>query len=90
MAKKPSFLTTKRLAWSAVAACVGCCTIPVVALAIGFTSIAGLGVYFEQAATGFFVAALSLFLYGVYRKRPQACSMDCSCKRATASPTEKP
>ena len=84
MAKKPSFLTTKRLAWSAVAACVGCCTIPVVALAIGFTSIAGLGVYFEQAATGFFVAALALFLYGVYRKKQPSCRTDCSCKEAAS------
>lgn len=84
MAKKPSILTPKRLAWSAVAACVGCCTIPVVALALGLTSIAGLGVYFEQAATGFFVAALALFLYGVYRKKQRSCSIDCSCKGASS------
>ncbi len=81
--KKPlSVLTTRRLAWSAFAACVGCCTIPVLGIVFGFTSIVGLGVYFEQAALGFFIAALSLFLYSAHKKKQPSCSTDCSCKGA--------
>lgn len=80
MTRKSSILSPKRLGWTAVAACVGCCTVPVVAVALGSTSIAGLGVYFEQAATGFFVTAVALFLYGIFRKRQRFCRTDCSCK----------
>ncbi|WP_189572305.1 hypothetical protein [Marinobacter zhanjiangensis] len=84
MTKKSSILTTKRLAWSAVAACVGCCAIPVIALAFGFTAIAGLGVYLEQAALGFSIAALILFLYLAFRKRQPSCHTNCSCKGTAA------
>lgn len=80
MIKKPTTVTTKRLAWSAVAACVGCCAIPVIALAFGFTAIAGLGMYLEQAALGFSIAAVILFLYLAFRKRQPSCATDCSCK----------
>lgn len=88
MNKKLSMITTKRLAWSAFAACVGCCALPVLAIAFGFTSIAVLGVYFEQAALGFFIAALSLFLYLVYKNKQQRlCKTDCACKGAAADKT---
>lgn len=84
MNKKLSIITTKRLAWTAGAACVGCCAIPVLAIVLGFTSIAGLGVYFEQAALGFFVASLTLFLYLAYRKMQRYCKTDCSCSKTSS------
>lgn len=84
MIKKPTTATTKRLAWSAVAACAGCCAIPVIALAFGFTAIAGFGVYLEQAALGFSIAATVLFLYLAFTKRQPSCKTDCSCKGAGA------
>ncbi|MDN3519819.1 hypothetical protein QWY84_19625 [Aquisalimonas lutea] len=76
--------TARRLAWVAGAACVGCCAIPVLALAFGFTAVAGLGVYFERAALGFFVASGGIFLYLALKKNRKACSVDCSCKGASA------
>ncbi len=84
MSNKLSITNTKRLAWAAGAACVGCCAIPVLAIVFGFTSIAGLGVYFEQAALGFFVAALTLFLYATYRKKQRYCKTDCPCSKTPA------
>lgn len=84
MTKKPTTVTTKRLAWSAVAACAGCCAIPVVALAFGFTAIAGFGVYLEQAAMGFAIAAIALFLYLAFTRVQPSCKTDCSCKSAGA------
>lgn len=76
--------TVKRLAWSAAALCVGCCAIPVVAVAVGFTAIAGLGVYMEQAALGFFVASLVLFFVVLIGKRNPSCKLDCAPKHSAS------
>lgn len=73
-------LTPKRLALSTAALCVGCCAIPVVGLALGFSAVAGLGIYFERAAVGFLVAGVLLFTYMKVKGRNAACTVDCSCK----------
>lgn len=72
----------KRLGWTTLALCVGCCAIPVVALAFGFTAIASLGIYFERAALAVLVASALTFLYLFFRRRSKrACSIDCSCQQ---------
>lgn len=74
----------KRVAWTTVALCAGCCAIPVVALAFGFTAIAGLGIYFERAALAVFVAGSFLFLYLLFSRRTgRACKIDGSCRPKT-------
>ncbi len=75
-----SRMTPKRLALSTAALCAGCCAIPVVGLALGFTAVAGLGIYFERAAVGFLVAGVLLFTYMQIKQRNAACAVDCSCK----------
>lgn len=75
-----SRMTPKRLALSTAALCVGCCAIPVVGLALGFTAVAGLGIYFERAAMGFLVAGVLLLTYVKIKQRNASCAVDCSCK----------
>lgn len=75
-----SRMTPKRLALSIAALCVGCCAIPVVGLALGFTAVAGLGIYFERAAVGFLVAGVLLFTYMKIKRRNASCAVDCSRK----------
>lgn len=80
MHTKKKLLTTKRLAWAAAVACVGCCTIPVAAAMMGLTSIAGLALYFDQTALGFFLVAAGLFAFLAFRRTRTFCRPDCSCK----------
>ncbi len=72
-------VTPKRTVLATAALCVGCCTIPVVGLALGFTAVAGLGVYFDRAAIGFFVAGALIFIYLKIKGRNTACAIDGSC-----------
>lgn len=76
--------TARRLAWLTAAACVGCCAVPALGLALGFSAIAGLGVYFERAALGFFLASAGLFLYVAFKRTRTSCKVDCGCKAAAS------
>lgn len=72
-------VTPKRTAVATAALCAACCTIPVVGLALGFTAVTGLGVYFDRAAIGFFIAGSIVFIYLKIKRRNAACAIDGSC-----------
>ena len=73
-------VTARRLGWAAAIACIGCCAIPVIALALGVSAVAGLGIYLERASLGLGIAAAALFAYALLKQRARSCRVGCSCK----------
>ncbi len=80
----PPRLSVKRLAWSAVSLCAGCCAVIPLLVLFGVTGVASLGRYFEFAATGFFFASLILFGYLIIKNKKLICKLNCSCKDPSA------
>ena len=78
----------KKLTWTTFALCLGCCATSVLAVLLGITAISSLGIYFERAALGFFIATLCLLLYMKVRRSHQACDVDCSCQKKPISSME--
>ncbi|MGB1310763.1 MAG: hypothetical protein ACPG47_06100 [Leucothrix sp.] len=74
---KPSL---KRFAWSALALCISCCAVIPILVFLGFASVAGLAVYFELAATGFFIVGIGLFTALLFKHKSILGKTACSCK----------
>ena len=74
--------TTRRLAWVAGILCVGCCAVPLIGIAIGSATLAGLAVYSEKIALA--AAAMSLVAWLIYKRirsqQSPSCDLDCSSR----------
>ncbi len=76
-------LSPKRLAWFTGAACVACCTLPLLALALGSTALTGLAFFLEPLAAGLALATAALLAWRAWRKRQApACDLDCADRNA--------
>lgn len=79
--EKPKFPTMACIAWITGIACVACCTVPVIGVAIGSASLVALARYSEQAA--FVIAMIGLgvlVLKRLMRKSGPACDIDGACR----------
>jgi hypothetical protein len=74
-------LSPRTLAWFTGAACVACCTLPLLALALGSTALTGLAFFLEPLAAGLALdtAALLAWRWWVKRQTP-ACKLDCESR----------
>lgn len=75
--------TPRRLAIAATLLCIGCCALPLLAAALGFTAAAALGFYLERTALGLILAAAALWVFLAIKRRPRACNLD---RRNTSPP----
>jgi len=83
--KTPANSIGKRIAWTVGIACVACCAIPSMGIAIGSASIAGLAIYSEKAAAGIAVIGLGYWIYQrLTRRTGPACDIAGSCRPAPA------
>ena len=75
-------IATRRFAWIAGILCVACCTVPLIVIAMGTATLAGLAVYSEKIAIA--AAALGVATWLIYKrarnKQPPSCDLDCSCR----------
>lgn len=72
-------LSSRGLAWFTGAACVACCTLPMLALALGSTALTGLAFLLEPLASGLALATAALLAWRAWRKRQApACALDCA------------
>lgn len=72
-------LSARGLAWLTGTACVACCALPVLALALGSTALAGLAFFLEPLASGLALATAALLAWRAWRKRQApACDLDCA------------
>jgi hypothetical protein len=81
----------RRIMWATGAACVACCTLPWLGLAVGSATLAGLAVYSERAAV--LVALLGAALWFWRRSTRRAgpsCDIDGRCKPARREPPPQP
>ena len=84
----PRTSTSNRAARITGILCAACCTVPLVAIAIGSATLAGLAVYLEETALVAAVMGLAFFLYKrVTRKTSPSCALDCACHHSTPGPT---
>lgn len=75
---------SKRFAWLAAFLCIACCAIVPILVLLGVASAASLGIYFEFASAGFFIASLIAFGYLLFKNKNQYCKTDCECKDTSA------
>jgi len=74
---------TRRIAWLTGIACVACCTVPLLGVALGSASIAGLALYSEKAALVMAVIGVGALLFRrLTRSSGPSCNLDGSCKPA--------
>jgi hypothetical protein len=66
------------LIWFTGSACVACCTLPLLALALGSTALTGLAFFLEPLAAGLAIATAALLAWRWWVKR-QAPSCDLNC-----------
>jgi hypothetical protein len=79
--KTPEVSIGKRIAWTAGIACVACCAIPSLGIAIGSASIGGLAIYSEKAAAAIAVIGLGFWIFKrLTRRSGPACDIDGSCR----------
>ena len=82
--KLPKAISAKHYAWLAATLCIGCCAIVPALVLFGVAGIASLGIYFEFAAAGFFIASVIAFGYYLFKNQKQSCKTDCSCRNTTS------
>lgn len=88
--KAPEISIGKRIAWTAGIACVACCAIPSLGIAIGSASIAGLAIYSDKAAAAVAVIGLGLWVFKrLTRRAGPACDIDGSCRPTPADSESK-
>jgi hypothetical protein len=78
--KFPKTVFSNRFAWLAAALCVGCCAIVPALVLFGIAGAASLGIYFEFAAAGFFIASVIIFGYLIFKSKKPLCKTDCVCR----------
>lgn len=72
--------TNRRIASLTGAACIACCTVPILGIAMGSASIAGLAIYSEKAAIAALAIGLIVLLYRRFARKPApSCDIDGSC-----------
>lgn len=82
---KPKISTSTRIAFLAGIACIGCCAIPLVGVAIGSAAMAGLAAYSDLALCGVMLAGfLAFILWRVVRRDGPSCDLDGRCKPNTS------
>jgi hypothetical protein len=73
--------TGRQIAWLTGIACVACCAVPLVGLALGSAAVAGLAVYSERAAIAVaLVGAAALVLRRLARRSGPSCDVNGPCK----------
>jgi hypothetical protein len=83
--RTPGISLGKRIARITGVACVACCAIPSLGIAIGSASIAGLAMYSEKAAAAIAVIGLAFLIFNrLTRRTGPACEIDGSCRPAQA------
>jgi hypothetical protein len=83
--KTPGTSIGKRIAWITGIACVACCAVPSLGIAIGSASIAGLAMYSEKAAAAVAVVGLGFWMFKrLTRRTGPACDIDGSCRPTEA------
>ncbi len=76
-------LSPRTLAWFTGTACVACCTLPMVALALGSTALTGLAFFLEPLASVPAIATAALLAWRWWAKRQTpACDLDCESRSA--------
>jgi len=89
--KTPEISIGKRIAWTAGIACVACCAIPSLGIAIGSASIAGLAIYSEKAAAAVVVIGAGFWIFKqLTRRTGPACQIDGNCKPTPAESEARP
>jgi hypothetical protein len=82
---KSNSQTGRRIAWLTGIACVACCTLPIIDIAVRSASIAGLAVYSEKAAIAAAVVGILVLVYKrLSQKSGPACDINGSCKPKSA------
>lgn len=85
---KPS--RPSRAAWITGVACITCCTIPFIGIAMGSATLAAFTLYSEGVAIAIAALGATWFTYKyISRKKAPACRLDGSC-RPTADKGNKP
>ena len=68
-----------KIAWATGIACVACCTLPLVGVALGSAAIAGLAVYSEKAAIIVAAVGIGVLIYKRFARRAApSCDLDCA------------
>lgn len=76
-------LSSLSLVWLTGSACVACCALPVLALALGSTALTGLAFFLEPLASGLALATATLLAWRAWRKRQApACNPNCADRDA--------
>jgi hypothetical protein len=89
-ASKPKTSFISRTAWMTGIACVACCAIPLIGIAMGSAAVAGLSLYSEKAAFVVAVAGVAVVLFRRFtRQQSPSCNLDGSCGPGKAD-TDKP
>ena len=71
----------KRLAWLVGFACLVCCTLPLIAIAMGSTALVAFAVHLERAGIAIGAIGAILFLYILFvRRKGASCSVNCGCR----------
>lgn len=79
-ASKPKTSFISRTAWITGIACVACCTVPLIGIAMGSAAIAGLSIYSERAAIVIAVIGVSVLLFKrLTRKEGPSCDLEGGC-----------
>jgi nitrate reductase gamma subunit len=77
--KSPTFFAG-RIAWFTGLACVACCAVPWLAIAVGSSTLAGLAIYSEKAAAAVALLGVFALIYKrLTRKSGPACDLDAGC-----------
>ena len=75
---KPSFIS--RTAWITGIACVACCTVPLIGIAMGSAAVAGLSLHSEKAAIVVAVVGIAVVLFRrLTRQQGPSCNLDGGC-----------
>jgi hypothetical protein len=81
----------RRIAWIVGAACIACCTVPVLGVAVGSATLAGLAVYSERAAVLVALLGAALWLWRRSRRRAGPnCEISGRCKPTRRGPPSQP
>ena len=81
---KPGSSNANRIAWATGMACAACCAVPLVGLAVGSASVAGLAFYSEIAAIVVaIVGVVVLLVRRLIRKTGPSCDLDGNCRPDT-------
>ena len=75
-------LPHRALAWITGTACVACCALPLLALALGSTALAGLALFLEPLAATLALLTAALLAWRWWaRRRAPACDLDCENRK---------